>query len=120
MVKGNTHAADKPHLDHSSGDDQSNQAHLWKTDTVKASMGGCVTSCSTARSSTRLRGANPDRTMEETLQYHTTTLCFGLPPTGPGNHRADGPEANHVLATKPDRSGGADKLSLAHMALRER
>jgi transposase InsO family protein len=35
--------------------------------------------------------------------------CSGLPPTGPGNHRPDGPKAGHALTIKPDHSGGADQ-----------
>ena len=46
--------------------------------------------------------------MEEALQHETTTQRIGLPPTGPGNHRPDGPEAADALTFKSDHSGGAD------------
>lgn len=42
------------------------------------------------------RGAEPDRTVEEARQHETPTQCFGIPPTGPGNHRPDGPEAGRA------------------------
>jgi transposase InsO family protein len=58
------------------------------------------------------RGTNPDRRMEETLQHQTTTQCSGLPPAGPGNHRPDGPKADHALTIKLDHSGGADHARL--------
>ena len=45
--------------------------------------------------------------MEETLQHETTTQRFGLPTTGPGNHRPDGPKACHALTIKLDHSSGA-------------
>ena len=47
--------------------------------------------------------------MEETLQHQATTQCIGLPPAGPGNHRADGPKADHALIIKLDHLGGADQ-----------
>ena len=47
--------------------------------------------------------------MEETLQQETTPQCFGLPPTCAGNHRSDGPKADHALKIKLDQSGGADR-----------
>ena len=46
--------------------------------------------------------------MEETLQHETTTQRIGLPPSGPRNHRTDGPKADHALTIKLDHSGGAD------------
>ncbi|MEP3636594.1 MAG: hypothetical protein ABJN14_04955, partial [Paracoccaceae bacterium] len=48
--------------------------------------------------------------MEETLQHQTTTQRSGLPPTGTGNHRPDGPKADHALTIKLDQSGGADQF----------
>ena len=33
---------------------------------------------------------------------------IGLPPTGSGNHRADGPGTGHALTFKVDHSNGAD------------
>jgi putative transposase len=50
--------------------------------------------------------ADPGREMEETLQHETTARCSGLPPTGPGNHRPDGPKAAHALTLKPDHQVG--------------
>ncbi|SHH40823.1 hypothetical protein SAMN05444003_3045, partial [Cognatiyoonia sediminum] len=38
-----------------------------------------------------------------------TTQCLGLPPTGPGNHRPDGTQANNALTVKLDQLGGADQ-----------
>ena len=55
------------------------------------------------------RSPNPDRKMEETRQHETTTQCFRLPPTGPRNHRPDGPKANHALTIKLDHQSGADQ-----------
>ena len=46
--------------------------------------------------------------MEKTLQQQTTAQCSGLPPTGPRDHRPDGPEACHALTIKLDHSSGAD------------
>lgn len=46
--------------------------------------------------------------MEEALQHETTTQCLGLPPTGTGNHRPDGPKAGDALTLELDHSGGAD------------
>ena len=43
----------------------------------------------------------------ETLQHETTPQCIGLPPTGSGNHRPDGPKANHALTFNMDHSSGA-------------
>lgn len=48
--------------------------------------------------------------MEEALQHETTTQRIGLPPTGPGNHRPDGPKARHALTFNLDHSGGADHI----------
>ncbi|WP_233252653.1 hypothetical protein, partial [Maritimibacter sp. 55A14] len=42
--------------------------------------------------------------------HQTTPQCLGLPPTGPGNHPANGPEADHALTLKPDHSGGAGQV----------
>ncbi len=46
--------------------------------------------------------------MEETLEHQAAPQCFGLPPTGTGNHRPDGSQVNHALTFKPDRLDGAD------------
>ncbi len=48
------------------------------------------------------------RRMEKTLQHEETAQCFGLPPTGSGNHRPDGPGTGHALTFKVDHSNGAD------------
>ena len=48
--------------------------------------------------------------MEETLQHQAAPQRFGLPPTGTGNHRPDGTQANHALTFKLDHSSGADQL----------
>jgi hypothetical protein len=75
----------------------SNQAHLGRMGTAKASTPDCETNCSTARSFPQpARNANPDRAMEEALQYETPAQCLGLPPAGTGNHRPDGPKTDHV------------------------
>ena len=50
--------------------------------------------------------------MEKTLQHEETTQCFGLPPTGSGNHRPDGPGTDHALTFKVDHSTGADHFAL--------
>jgi hypothetical protein len=49
--------------------------------------------------------------MEETQQHETTAQRFGLPPTGPRNHRPDGPKADHPLTNKLDHRSGADQRS---------
>ncbi len=54
--------------------------------------------------------ADPDRTMEDTLQHQTTPQCFGLPPTCSGNHRPDGPKASHAPTIKLGHSGGGTSL----------
>jgi len=46
--------------------------------------------------------------MEKTLKHQTTTRRYGLPPTGPRNHRADGPKADHALTVKLDHPSGVD------------
>ncbi|WP_108785876.1 lytic murein transglycosylase [Falsiruegeria mediterranea] len=51
--------------------------------------------------------------MEKTLQHQTTTQRSGLPPTRSGNHRADGPKADHALTIKLDHSDGADHIYFA-------
>jgi len=43
------------------------------------------------------RGTSHHRRMEEPLQHQETAQCFGLSPTGPGNHRSDGSQADHAL-----------------------
>ncbi|SFA39739.1 Transposase InsO and inactivated derivatives [Paracoccus halophilus] len=48
------------------------------------------------------RGANHHRSMEKALQHTTATQRSGLPPTGPRNHRPDGPKAGHALTFKLD------------------
>jgi hypothetical protein len=60
--------------------------------------------------------------MEEALQHKTTPQCSGLPPAGPGNHRSDGPKADHALTIKLDHLGGADQgefATIAELAERE-
>jgi hypothetical protein len=49
------------------------------------------------------------RKMGETLQHQTITQCSGSPPTGPRNHRPDGPKARHAITIKLDHLGGADQ-----------
>ena len=56
------------------------------------------------------RGANHHRRMEKTLQHEETTQCFGLAPTGSGNHHPDGPGTGHALTFKVDYSNGADQI----------
>jgi len=45
--------------------------------------------------------------MEETLQHHQTTQCFGLPPDSPGNHHPNRPKVSHALTFKLDPLTGA-------------
>ena len=45
--------------------------------------------------------------MEETLQHHQTTQCFGLPPVSPENHHPNRPKASHALTFKLDPLTGA-------------
>ncbi|MFD0909581.1 hypothetical protein ACFQ1P_07445, partial [Ruegeria arenilitoris] len=40
---------------------------------------------------------------------------LGLPPTGTGNHRPDGPKAGDALTLELDHSGGADQSSMASL-----
>ena len=47
--------------------------------------------------------------MEKTLQHQETTQCFGLPPTGSGNHRPDGPGTGHALTFILDHLNRADQ-----------
>ena len=56
-------------------------------------------------------GSDHHRNMEETLQYKETAQCVGLPPTSPGNHRADGNQAGHALTFKLDHSMGPTKCT---------
>ena len=39
-----------------------------------------------------------------------TGRCRRLPPTSPGNHHSDGPQAGHALTFKLDHSSGADHV----------
>ena len=55
--------------------------------------------------------------MEETLQHETTTQRIGLPPSGPPNHRPDGPKAGHALTIKLDHSRGADHCGQAQKSI---
>jgi len=55
--------------------------------------------------------------MEKTLQHQATPQCSGLPPAGPGNHRPDGPKADHALTLKAENSGGADHERLAEAGI---
>ena len=48
--------------------------------------------------------------MEKTLQHKETAQCIGLSPTSLGNHRLDGPEADHALTIKLDQSDEAAQL----------
>ncbi len=47
--------------------------------------------------------------MEDSLQHKETAQCVALPPTSPGIHRSDGPQAGHALTFKLDHSMGADQ-----------
>ena len=49
--------------------------------------------------------------MEETLQHEEAPWCIGLPSAGSGNHRPNGPKADHALTFNPDHSSGADQNS---------
>lgn len=51
--------------------------------------------------------SNHHRTIEETLQHHQTTPCFGLPPANPENHHPNRPKASHALTFKLDLLTGA-------------
>jgi len=53
-------------------------------------------------------GTDHHRTMEKTLQHQETTQCTGLPPTGPGGRRADGPKTGHALTFILDHLNRAD------------
>ena len=55
--------------------------------------------------------------MEKTLQYEEATKCLGLPSTSPGNHRLNGPKADHALTFTLDLSMGANQ-SLDSMNVR--
>jgi len=47
--------------------------------------------------------------MEKTLQYEEAPQCLGLPSTSPGNHRLNGPKADHALTFTLDLSMGANQ-----------
>jgi hypothetical protein len=66
------------------------------------------------------RGADHHRKMDETLQHEETAQCLGIPPTSPGNHRSDGPQAGHALTFKLDHSSGVGQIHTPSESLDER
>ena len=50
--------------------------------------------------------------MAQALQHHQTTQCFGLPPSGSGSHRANGPKTGHALTFKLGLSMGAGQWAV--------
>ncbi len=52
------------------------------------------------------------RVVAPPLQHRTTAQCTWLETSGPGNHRPNGPEADHALTFKLDHSVGADQSDI--------
>ncbi len=55
---------------------------------------------------------NHHRTMEEALQHHHRTQCFGLLPASPRSHHLDGPKTSHALTFKLDQLTRAGQFSV--------
>lgn len=58
-------------------------------------------------------GTDHHPTVAQTLQHRWTTQCVRLPPASAGDHRPDGPKANHTLTLKLDQSMGAGQNMLS-------
>ena len=56
----------------------------------------------------RPTGQGRHRRMAPPLQHRPTAQCPWMETAGPGNHRSDGPEANHALTFKLNHSVGAN------------